>query len=264
VIFKMILFWAIIQFNFLTYSPPHQIEYAGVYLGKSLFIQNSYESSTASFCVLEVLLNGRSLDLNYQSSALIIDFEKIDLFTPVALKIITRDSICHPVIINPDAIFFHSNFKFFKLSISDSVFTWETRGEHGIGLYFIEQLLDGYWKEVLNMPSKGTFESANYEFFPDLELGANKFRIRYDFENENYLYSPELDYEYYPVPVTLLTKSAKNSIQLSRITHYRVYDAGSTLILEGTGSEVDISKLSPGSYVIYFDQKEAAGFIKEP
>ena len=142
---------------------------------------------------------------------MILDFNQIDLFSPVSIKIFYKDSLCNPIVINPDAIFYHSNFRFNRIAVSDTLLEWETQGEHGEGNYFIERLSDGLWEQIAEVKSTSKFEKSSYEISPVLVPGANKFRIKYDFDNDKYLYSQELDYEYYPSPV-IFSINASNEL----------------------------------------------------
>jgi|TARA_B110000261_G_scaffold152909_1_gene182956 hypothetical protein len=260
---KIIISWTLILLNAFQVDPDYTTEYIGVYRGNSLFIQNPYQNESSDYCITKIDLNGRSLKLNYQLSALIIDFKQIDLFSPVAIKIFRKDSLCKPIVINPDAIFYHSNFRFKKLVISDTLLEWETQGEHGRGDYLIERLYDGLWEPIAEVKSTSKFEKSTYGITPVLVPGANKFRIRYDFDNDKYLYSQELDYEYYPSPVIFNINDSFELLKLSRKAHYEVFDAGSAKVMEGDGIVINISKLKEGDYVIYFDGSAPAGFSKK-
>lgn len=236
-------------------------EIVGVYQGTSLFIQNPYLPQKSEFCVKAIYLNGRKLDMNYNLSALKIDFEN-DLFTPVVIKILSNDSLCNPIILNPDAIFFHSFFKFSELELSDSLLTWTTEGEKSSGAYTIEKLENGFWNPVHTLPTKGKFERASYSYNISLEEGANKYRIKYDFGNGRYLYSTEIDYDYYPEPVTFTPKKTRSKLTLSRSASYEIYDPNGKKVMSGQGTTIDVSALFPGDYVIYFDGRDPAVFTK--
>ena len=260
---KIIISWALFIFNAFQVDSDYSTEYIGVYRGSSLFIQNPYQNESSNYCITKIDLNGKALNLNYQLSALILDFNKIDLFSPVSIRIFRKDSLCKPIVINPDAIFYHSNFRFNKLAVSDTLLEWETQGEHGKGNYSIERLYDGLWEHIAEIKSTSKFEKSSYGITPVLVPGANKFRIKYDFDNDKYLYSQELDYEYYPSPVIFSINDSNELIKLSRKAHYEVYDAGSTLVMEGDGIVINISKLKEGDYVIYFDGIAPTGFSKK-
>jgi|TARA_B110000046_G_C12980565_1_gene393112 hypothetical protein len=260
---KIIISWALILINAFQVDPEYSTEYIGVHRGNSLFIQNPYRKVSSDYCITKIDLNGKSLNLNYQLSALILDFNQIDLFSPVSVKIFSKDSLCKPIVINPDAIFYHSNFSFNKIDVSDTLLEWETQGEHGKGNYSIEKLSEGLWEQIDEVKSKSKFEEAIYGITPLLVPGANKFRIRYDFNEDKYLYSQEFDFEYYPSPVSFQINDSKELLKLSRKAHFEIFDAGSTLVMEGDGIVINISKLKEGDYVIYFDGIAPTGFSKK-
>ncbi|MFY0686179.1 MAG: hypothetical protein JXQ90_03390 [Cyclobacteriaceae bacterium] len=239
------------------------VELVGVYQGVSLFIQNPFIRTQQKFCVEGVYVNGNKLNLNYRLSALKIDFDQQDLYTPVSVKVIASDSLCIPVIINPDAILFHTFFKFNQAAISDSAIIWSTEGEKVNGEYVIEKQQSGIWSELIRMPSNGEFEKSEYAYIPDLEEGGNKFRVKYDFGNGRFLYSRELIFDFYPDPVTFEPKATRSRLSFSRVAKYEIYDPNSKLVMQGQAAEVDVRGLIPGDYVIYFDGKDPGVFRKE-
>ena len=104
---RIIILWFLVFFSGFQIDPDYSTEYIGVFRGNNLFIQNPYRNLSSDYCIKKIDLNGNTLNLNYQLSALVLDFNGIDLFSPVSIKIFPKDSICKPVVINPDAIFYH-------------------------------------------------------------------------------------------------------------------------------------------------------------
>ena len=237
-------------------------EIIGVYQGNSLFVQNPFHADVKEFCIRSIFVNNNVQNLNYRMSALKLDFDENDVFTPVTIRIVTSDSLCHPVIINPNAILFHTAYKFLTIELSDSVLVWTTEGERETGTYFIEKLIDGYWEEQVVIQAKSRFEEASYSYVPSLDEGSNKYRVRYEFGNGRYLYSTEADYDYYPEPVEFFPKSTRDRIRFSRAASYEIFDQKNQLVLSGNGTEVDVAKLWPGDYVIYFDGRDPGVFTK--
>ena len=261
-----ILVLLISQSLFAQASEKTQTNLAGVYQGKTLFIQNPFDKTDLTFCVESVLINEKRLDLNYNLSALKIDFEEYDLFTPVKIQIIHKDSICTSTIINPEAILFHTIFRFVDVSFTDSALVWSTKGESGIGTFEIERLMNGVWVDQEIREAVGRYEGISYTYYPNLEEGANKYRIRYNFPSgrrNRYLYSREVDFDFYPEPVEFTPKSAKTRLFLSRSTHYEIYNDAQKLVLEGQGKEIDVTVLRRGRYIIYFNGNDPGTFIKE-
>lgn len=247
-------------------TTSYETNLAGVFQGKTLFVQNPFNKSNREFCVDKIYINEKFVDINYMLSALKIDFEGYDLYTPVKIQIIHKDSVCTPVIINPEAILFHTIFRFVSVSLTDSALVWSTKGETGVGEFEIERLRNGIWIDQEVRDALGRYEGADYTYYPNLEEGANKYRIKYNFPRGSrvgHLYSWEVDFDHYPEPVEFNPKSAKTKVYLSRSTHYEIYDAGSTLVLEGQGKVIDVTVLRQGQYVIYFNGKDPGTFIKE-
>lgn len=236
----------------------------GVYQGKTLFIQNPYNAASRQFCVTRIEVNKKKLPINTRVSAIKLDFASFDLFTPVAIDIYHADSICLPVVLNADAIAFHSAFSFREIIMNDSVLTWQAVGDQEGGTYTLERYQGGIWLEEDTIPSKGTFEAAEYHYYPQLAEGANKYRVRYTYPGgKRYLYSREVDFHYYPDPVTFKPFNAEDYLNLSRSASYEIYDGGSNLVLSGTGVTIDVSGLPRGDYVIYFDGSDPGLFRKK-
>lgn len=234
---------------------------AGVFQGEPIYIKNPYDRVSRQFCVSEVYLNDRKLDLNYKLSALKVSFDGTDLFTPVSVKVVHRDSTCTSEFVNPMAILFHSSYKYLSVSVADSGLYWTTEGEREAGTYLVEKLQLGIWVDEAEIPAKGTFEFASYVHYPAYEEGPNKYRIKYDFGGGyRYLYSNEVEYQHYLDPVTFEPAVTNNRVYLSRSAYFEVFDQKGDMILSGTGKEIDIRFIRPGDYVVYFDNRQPGTF----
>lgn len=253
------LFW--IPLSAVALQELGELRFTGVYQGKILFIQNPYDPETGQFCVTALSVNGYPKPVP-QLSAIKIDFQGVEPFTPVSIQIVYRAG-CEPVVINPDAIRFHSLFTFQMIEFTDSTLVWETKGEQKGTTYIMEQYVNGFWEEVEQISAMGSFERAAYERQPLLEEGANKFRVKYVFPDETYLYSEEVDFHFYPDPVTFSPAEPSHSLTLSRTAFYQIYNAKSKLVLSGQGIEIDVSALPPGQYVVYFDGRDPGVFNKK-
>ena len=270
---KMVLRYFILSLFLLTLMPSEgqelssmETNLAGVFQNKTLFIQNPYNRNTREFCIEEVRINGRKVETNYNLSALKLDFDGFDPYTPVKIKVLHKDSVCNPIIINPDAILFHTIFRFSEVSLTDSTFRWYTKGERGVGDFEVEKLSNGFWVDQEVIQAGGRYEGQEYVHYPSLDEGSNKYRIRYNFPRGSrvtHLYSQEIEYEFYPEPVEFKPKSAKTRLYLSRATHFEIYDKGQNLVLEGQGNEIDVRVLRRGEYIIYFDGRFPGVFTKE-
>ncbi|MBR07976.1 MAG: hypothetical protein CMP48_09840 [Rickettsiales bacterium] len=257
-----VLIWSsLILAVFIGAEKTGDTRYTGVYRGKTLFIQNPYDRESSSFCITEVRLNNRRLNLNYGSSALKIDFNGIEENSPIALHIIHSDS-CQPIIINPDAIAYKYTFAFKEISMNDSVLVWSSIGDQEQGVYTLDAYDYGIWQTQDTVLSKGKHEGATYVHFPKLKEGPNKLRLKYTFPSGDYIYSREIDFHYYEEPVTFTPKKSSTSLTLSRYASYEIYDGGYNLVMSGSGASIDIRDLKRGDYIIYFDNKDPGVFTK--
>jgi hypothetical protein len=229
-----------------------EVAITGVYQGKPLFIQNPLAEGVDKFCVKEVFLNGRALNLNLKLSALEVDFKGIDLYTPVSIRVL-HDTICSPRIVNPQAIFWHSSFRFNSITFIEEEIKWITRGEREKASYIIERLSGEDWLEVEEIPSQGQFASSEYSYFPELTEGTNKFRVKYLAGANNYLYSDEVEFVYYKVPITFTPKVVSDKMTLSRATAFEILNEREEVILTGNAKEIPLRLLKPGNYYIVLD-----------
>lgn len=233
----------------------------GVYQGKTLFIQNPYDSKSKAFCVKQISVNDRLLSLNYRVSAIKLDFPGVDLNVPVTIRI-EHEAGCVPIVINPDAIFYHSMFSFREIALTDTALVWRTAGERVDSYYIIEKYENGVWFEVKRVEALGNFGEAQYAEMPEVDEGPNKFRIKYVYPSGDHLYSREIDFHYYREPVTFSPHKVKDEIKMSRTARYVIFDRGNKIVLSGEGSTIDVRQLPSGEYIVYFDDKDPGVFTK--
>ncbi|MFY0605263.1 MAG: hypothetical protein JXR10_01020 [Cyclobacteriaceae bacterium] len=258
----MSLFFWLVLISCCLSAQIEKTQVAGVYQGKTLFIQNPYEPRSKSFCIESIEINGRQLAFNKKSSAVKIDFDNIDLNAPVHILIV-HDEQCAPIIINPDAINFHSIFSITQIDFQDSVLVWNTVGEEESFRYTVEKYKLGIWEEMKQYPSQGQFGGSQYVHYPLLDEGANKLRVRCEMGDGSYILSDEVDFHFYAEPVTFTPFATSTSIKLSRNATYEIFDAGGTLVMTGEGITIDVSSLRKGDYVVYFDKKDPGMFEKK-
>ncbi|MFY0600684.1 MAG: hypothetical protein JXR03_13510 [Cyclobacteriaceae bacterium] len=258
---SFLLYYIFFNLSVISSQVPGTTSMAGVYKGSPVFIQNSFDPVAKDFCIKEIKVNGSSVNFNTRTSAIKLDFSGVDLFAPVLINIIHKDS-CNPIVINPDAIFYHSIFSFSEINISDSTLIWKTLGEKETGIFSVEKIQNGLWQEEAAIEASGRFEEASYIHYPKIEEGANKFRIKYTFPDGKYLYSREIDFHFYPEPVTFTPYKTNHMIYFSRTADYKIYDGGDNVVMEGKGKDANVSRLPRGSYVIYFNEEDPGLFIR--
>ncbi|MGB3466786.1 MAG: hypothetical protein WBA74_16010 [Cyclobacteriaceae bacterium] len=229
-----------------------EIVLTGVYKGDPLYIQNPYHPGLKNFCINSIKVNEKLLEVDYKLSAIKLNFSEFDLYTPVKITI-NHKNICKPVIVNKQAILFHSSFKFTDMVLTDSVMTWSTKGDRQDAVFQIEKLYSNGWSLIETVEAKGQFKGAEYQYIPELEEGANKYRIKYKINEDRYLYSSEVELEFYPDPVQLISAVVSTTVRFSRVSEFRIEDKTGETILTGNGKSIDIRHLKAGEYYIFFD-----------
>jgi len=224
----------------------------GVYKGHSLYLQNTYNKDSSEFCINEVIVNDKHVNLNLRLSALKVNFKNIDLFTPVTIKI-SHKNYCHPRIVNPEAVLYHTSFKFDSLFLNDSLLTWHTKGDRRGGVYKVERLEDDYWEVLRKFRSKGYFEGAEYVFFPEHKSEGNIYRIKYELPSGRFLYSQEMEFFYYPNDITFSPSEVTNEITLSTKAPYIITNEYGKELMRGNGKIIPLGMLKPGEYFIEID-----------
>lgn len=248
--------------GFLIYSAAkgQKAVLSGVYQAQSLYIQNPYLISEQKYCIDTISINKRDIYVNPQLSAVKLDFENEALFTPV-IVMIKHNRNCKPKFINPEAILYHSAFKFDSLVANDSLIRWHTKGEKRNGLYSVEKLVGTSWQVISTVKPKGQFEGAEYAYFPEFDQGGNRFRIKYSLPDNRYLYSEEAEMFYFADPITFTPKSVVDNMTLSQHADYQIMDLKGNVILSGSGRVIPLRKLKRGDYFIYLegDTESSAG-----
>ena len=254
-----ILFLILVVISLNAQRAQNETSYTGVYRSIPLFIQNPYLSRKKKYCISQITVNKKRVSINYDVSALILDFEGIDRFTPIYIHIEHVDSTCVPILLNPEAIRYHSVFSFEKISITDSSLVWNTKGESENGTYEIEAFNLGYWESLNVKESNGVYGGSDYVYYPVYDEGSNKYRIKYS-SNSSILYSEEIEYVFYPGPITFRREA--NELILSRSCTYVVSDKENFEVLTGLGKAIDISELKSGEYYITFNDEQSEIFKK--
>ncbi len=234
----------------LKVAQPKEIFLTGVYKGKPLFIQNPFHPGKDRFCINEIYVNKKLQNIDLNLSAIQLKFDGFDLYSPVNIKIIHKP-VCKPIIINPDAILFHSSFKYVDIALNDTILVWHTKGDRYGAIFEVQKLYANGWEVMETIESEGVFEGAEYQYYPDFDEGPNKYRLKYIVNDDRYLYSKEVEIEYYPEPLQLVATTVNKSLVLTRKVDYEIMDGDGNLMLTGTGKSIDIRSLKEGEYFIY-------------
>ena len=246
----------------LNENVEYEISQVGVYKGSSLYLHNPYVRSDGNFCINEILINDQTWDININKPAIEISFNEGLLYKPVALRIKHKRN-CVPRILNPDAIVIHSSFKFVELNLTDSVFYWNTKGDREEAEYQVERLSIDTWLIDTLVQAKGVFSGAEYEYRPLLQSGTNKFRIRYTLPSGRYLYSHEVENEYYPEPVKISPQVVTDKLTLSRAVEWEITTLKGKSILSGSRTVIPLRRLKAGDYYIRLGEEQIESFSKK-
>ena len=240
--------------------PDQVIKFAGVYKGKSLFIFNPYLKENKEFCINHVKINDKKVKLNYRTTSMEVNFSGFEKYIPVNLEI-NHKGECKPRILNRDAIIIHSSFNFEDINLTDTTLNWQTKGDHQQGIYIISYLKYGIWREDTIINAKGVFEGAEYSLDVALRTGSNKYRIKYLLPDGRYLFSKEVENEFYPVPVEISPFEVTDKLNLSRATPWEITTEEGDVLLSGDIKVIPLRKLKAGRYFIRFGE-QAEEFVK--
>ena len=233
----------------------------GVFKGHSLYIQNSYQRDSGEFCINEIFVNDKKINVNLKLSALKINFENVELFSPVSIKV-NHKVYCNPRIVNPEAVLYHSSFKFDSLFLNDSLLTWHSKGDKKNGVFKIERLEDDYWETLTRIRAKGYFDGAQYVYFPEHKAEGNIYRIKYQLPNGRYLYSEEMEFFKFPEEVSFSPKNVEDVITLSEKAPYIITNEFGKEIMKGNSKIIPVGMLKPGEYNIKLEGKNES-FTKQ-
>jgi hypothetical protein len=236
----------------------------GNYQGKSLFVQNPFNSGGVGFCVTEIKVNGNITTDETNSSAFEIDLKahKLSMGEKVEVKIFHKDG-CKPRVLNPEILKARSSFEVVNMAIDkDGTLKWSTKNETGILTYIIEQYRWNKWVKVGELEGSGTFNINEYSFKITPHSGKNQLRIKQtDYTGQPRISKPVDFVSDVPESDFAPLKTSKEINFISRLdgkateTMYEVYDQYGNIVKKGFGSKVDVSNLPKGIYFTNFDNK---------
>ena len=236
----------------------------GVNRGTNLFVQNPYIPETKKYCIESVLLNGRTQDLNLESSAMQIQLDHMALNANVLLEI-SYSGDCTPRVLNAHVIAPNTGFKFIQTTVDNASISWVTTGEiPKQGQMRVEKLkLDG-WENIKVVPAKGNIDTNQYSQAVGHYSGDNVFRIVYDLNgtevvSEEFNFYSALDpISYFPVD------EVYDLLSLSRITDYKIKSLDGKVVMEGIAMDINVEALEHGEYLLIIENRENTFYKPEP
>jgi hypothetical protein len=182
--YLFLFFLFLFKFNSICFS--QELLVYGLYQGKNIYVQNSFDPVTKQFGTKEILINGRSISADLKSSAFEIDLSFFQIEEFVSVQIKHKPSL-QPRIVNPHALKEDFSFRFLVAEINDSDVRWVSKGEFPRSTYFIEQYFDEKWNPVESVKALGSESKIEYNVESIHRSSNNKYRIKFQVPNgENY------------------------------------------------------------------------------
>lgn len=231
----------------------------GKYSGKNIVVLNPSEAGT--FCIEQVWVNGRNINVTLNSNSFEIPLEGFMIDQIVSIQI-HHHANCVPVIVNAyDLIkereFTLPSFNFVKRT---RLLSWEIKELDSTKTYFIEQYVFGKWILVkeLGTPSEMVFNT----FAPVVNTGSNFFRLKEIDEYGKTLVSQLIKVKIPNRNIEIKKFKVTKDLEFTDITHYEIITENGFFVTSGVAKSVDVSALEKGNYFVNFDGKQAI-FVKK-
>ncbi len=231
----------------------------GVYQGKDLYIINPMLDVGEEYCAYEVLVNDKKFEDVINSSAFRITLDYAGLqFGQDYEVVIKHRADCTPKLVNPEVLKPLCTYEIASNTLGyDNVLKFTTNNESGKLPFHLEEFRWGKWIEVGQIPGEGGPGSRTYSKKVYPFNGENRYRVyQVDHINKKH-YSDEMVYQMEKEPVTVTSKLAKASkeITFSSYTYYAVINEFGEELISGTGDVVDISNLKKGEYFLNYENE---------
>ena len=251
-IFTLVLFSIIVGKLF-----AGEIVVAGIYQGKNLYVMNPFASSDKkSFCITQILVNGKAVKGDINSSSYEIDFSDFQLKIGDNVEVVIKHKDgCQPKIVNKDVLVVKSTFemKFIKFDTKANQLNWETTKESGQLPFIVERFRWNKWVRIGTVDGTGDYEKNTYSFPAELHSGVNKFRVKQRDFTGNDRSSKEIEVRSTKSVVTFEPKKPVAGISFSAETDYEIFNSQGVRVLHGRGKSVSIESLPKGDYYLNYD-----------
>ncbi|HPE99381.1 MAG TPA: hypothetical protein PKY63_01830 [Bacteroidales bacterium] len=229
----------------------------GYYFGKNLVVINPLNGDR--FAVESVEVNGNPTTDEINSSVFEIDFAAMALNQgdPVSVSINYYVGAENPIVFNPEALEAASNFSFKSsfLEKKTEKIAWTIAGSPGTEMFEIEQYRWEKWVRVGTVNSKDSISLNTYSCKIIPHYGKNLFRVKLVDPKGNITYSNPVKLQSKTPEVMLVKTTVETTIEFTGETLYQIYDEKGIRLLNGSGSNVDVSSLMVGKYWVNYDNK---------
>lgn len=237
-----------------------ELKLDGIYQKENIYIFNPFQPSGTGYCVIEVLVNGKTTTDEISSNAFEIDLGiyNFKIGDPVTVIIKHRDG-CKPQILNPEVLMPKSTFTISSINIDkNGVLTWKTTGEVGSLPFIVEQFKWNKWVTVATINGVGKPNQNEYSVNIHFITGINRIRVKQVDYSKKPRYSQEVSFNNTNAPITFKPGNGQKTskeIVFSASTDYEIYDYFGQLVTKGYGTKIDVSKYKVGTYFINYDNK---------
>ena len=232
-----------------------QIQAKGIYTGTNLYVQNPLYKDLASFCIEEILLNGRLLLSSPTLSAIEVKLDHLSLGAKVDVRINHKQG-CLPRVINPGVLgkAAWATFAYF-MQVDDDI-CWKVHNEAPGTQYDIERLNSDEWEREQSL--MGGASQGTYCYKPEgLSRGVNVFRIR-SISSQIIRHTPQLEILVREKVITFSPKVVKSKMTLSEHAFFEILNDKKEPLLQGEARIIPLRRLKPGDYFIVIEGKEYA------
>ena len=230
----------------------------GRYYGENVFLSNPLYKDYSTFCIQEVVLNGKILLKEPKISALEVKLGHLPLKTEISIRITHRPQ-CSFRVINPEALSIVGQATFTHLYTEENKLFWRVKHAEPDARYIIKRLNSDDWEEDGSISAHP--DSAIYTYRPKkLYAGVNKFRIKY-VSSTFTRHSTDVEILLKETIITFTPYRVKDHIMLSERTYFEVLSSEQKVLLSGETQRIPLRRLRPGSYFILLKGK-AYPFIK--
>ena len=239
-----------------------ELTISGIYQGKNLHLMNPYTAvGSKIFCVTQILINGKAITTDINSSSYEIDFSEFNLKIGDRVDVIIKHKDgCQPKIVNKDVLKPVSTFEMvgsIRFDEKLNQITWETTKESGPLPFDVQQKKWNKWVTVGTVEGLGNADKNNYSYPVLLHSGDNVFRVRQrDFTGkDNFGTKREFVIKSRKPPVTFEPKKPDKVINFSAETDYEIFNSKGEKVLSGRSRTVKIDNLPKGEYHLNFDSQ---------
>lgn len=231
------------------------VKYEATHEGTEIYTIFNPENSLGGYCVKQVLVNGKYLDLNLYETKVRIDELDLKTNSPITMLVIHENSCVPKIGIEHKDEPRLSEIYHVEVDSIGRLY-WCTVKEFSPIGYQIEQYRWNKWVVLGDMEPQGSDTNEYvFELGECLHYGENQFRVSQT-TGDLTQFSAIVQYQDAAVNEVVCKKySVKETIELSGYSLYELYDSHGNLKKRGYKQTIDLSNLPKGTYYLNYDNK---------